>query len=1617
MIYISLYIFLFMIVQFSYQEYNSIRIYVDTSYLNNMLAPGTRLSDYLYGLNKAKNTLEKLINVEREEEKINIKKYGLFDTNFYEGFNKNLIQNSLLNGEYQPEVDLVIFVRESIDEECIELNKILIRNSKKRPIIGYIAIDKSLYASIDEEYRKEIYSTLFLHQFTHVLGFLKSQIRFLDNKILNITTQEISNRIPGNNIKITKDVISSPNLLNFSQDYFNCSNINYLELENNEGKNAKKKCEDNLHWEARILNGDYMTSLFNVQDQAISEFTLIVLDDMGFYKTNRYTGGLMSFGKHVNCSFFNNDCNLLIGTEAEGAKRSSNFINEFCAGKEKTTCSSSRTSRGICQLFDLMGELDDSESAYKRSGWSDVGNEYADYCPISLGEKEYGVKTENKLYSYIGSCKYGKKNDGNYGRRAFSFWDDTLKGHLNYSVFSPSYGENFSDISFCAFSSVISKDETKAKRDMYQYFVRPTCYQMFCSERSLTVRINTQYIVCPRQGGYVEIGGDYEGHLLCSDYNLICSQTEPCNNIYDCIEKKSETKKLDYDYTPFNVSTQIILPGNTTPFDKAYELSNDGKCPIHCSECNLDGQCFECHENYSNYVGVREGDHNRINCYENPPPDSYYNKTDGRKIYFYECTPNCKECINANDCEVCHPAYNLVTRNGHTICEARIKGCEIYDNSTDSQFSNPLNKFHTGYNLCLICNQTEDYYCLEQDKSKCHIISKEDIKNQIYFNLTNSNCIKLCEKEYANCSSCNSSQCIICKPTHYLNRDKKCVERIQHCKKHDESTNPAQCETCDDDYHCINGTRTKCIYWPDMSLYYEEPPTKCIRKCSVDYENCRNCNYHKCLNCTDGYFVHNDIECVESLEHCLLHFYDGTKKECEKCEEDYYCVDGKREVCEFVSKEDKYSYYNLSSSDYPDFPCIDKCSKIHPNCIKCTQADCTECKPYFSKDIGKCVPDPELNFIGNCSVRMNEITKDVNEPGLADYPDKYYGNFPSLDAIDHYINKDFTITVYLNSDCTESLLNQGYFKIDSKDLLKSLKENCGYEIDEKFIYAVFITHNFKSHLRFYNQEIKYIDTTDEPCKSCEKVEYTITNKYKRSVDKALGALVGSLVESEKINIFERDSDVFNNKCQNITFLGIDMPLKQRLLLLYLHTFADRMACLGEDCEIKEFNLDESTCTCKCKMGNSFNDILNETNFTHYDGPFDEVNNFIDSINIIQCIGNGFNSKNFKANAGSFICIIAIVAQVILYIYYSLCSKPISNPPKMKMTYNPPKKTIILFSDWDKKINKKNTPESEVFIQPRDDAEEQLLEEEKSYSNDDLNASSFSADTNVGDPNKVSNKNKLKISEKNDRKVLILLKNKSKGSKSKEDNKDMESDSEILKLNDQNNLTDINFCKVYWSVVSLKQHIINYFSCIHCCKITKSYIPLSIRFIRSLFLLILSFVFNILFLNQNYYEKKFNFFNEKYEFIHAENVDLNVPTGKRISYALSNTITNAIISCILLVVVNFIIGILFFSVRKDLIDIIKNKESIFEDLVEKTKKKNLIFFIINIILMVVFFLVIVSFVGAYGGGFVDYFIGGIISLIFFEIIPFLWSIIVALLIYIGIKSQNKCCSSFGEFFMF
>jgi hypothetical protein len=301
----------------------------------------------------------------------------------------------------------------------------------------------------------------------------------------------------------------------------------------------------------------------------------------------------------------------------------------------------------------------------------------------------------------------------------------------------------------------------------------------------------------------------------------------------------------------------------------------------------------------------------------------------------------------------------------------------------------------------------------------------------------------------------------------------------------------------------------------------------------------------------------------------------------------------------------------------------------------------------------------------------------------------------------------------------------------------------------------------------------------------------------------------------------------------------------------------------------------------------------------------------------------------------------------------------------------------------------------------------------------IDLSGLSIETNFGGAIKnISTGNKL--DEKADQKrVLILLSNRGKN-KSKNLAEDMKSDSDIIpQIQDENNPdNNISYGKIYWHVLSLKQHIINFFSFIDCCKITESYIPLSIRLIRSLFMIILSLVINILFLNQTYYDNKFDYFNKEYIIINSETDDINIPSGKRITYAVKNTFGKAVISFIILLAVQFIFGIVFFSVRKSIIKAkMKKSHKVIQEIIAKSKKKNIAFYIIVMVCMILFFFTISGFIGIYGGGVVDYLTAGIISLILLEIFPFIWSLIIALFTYLGMKNNNKCCYKFSGFFMF
>ena len=98
----------------------------------------------------------------------------------------------------------------------------------------------------------------------------------------------------------------------------------------------------------------------------------------------------MRFGRNTGCDFFIKDCNEPLKAEEiklnQTTTNKPTFPNEFCSGMRKATCSSGRQSRGACYDHNSVEKL--ISTTYYQRNWDNYGNEYVEYCPISLTEND-----------------------------------------------------------------------------------------------------------------------------------------------------------------------------------------------------------------------------------------------------------------------------------------------------------------------------------------------------------------------------------------------------------------------------------------------------------------------------------------------------------------------------------------------------------------------------------------------------------------------------------------------------------------------------------------------------------------------------------------------------------------------------------------------------------------------------------------------------------------------------------------------------------------------------------------------------------------------------------------------------------------------------------------------------------------------------------------------------------------------------------------------------------------------------------------------------------------------------------------------------------------------------
>ena len=347
-----------------------------------------------------------------------------------------------------------------------------------RPIIGIVYISR-IMDEFKKNWKNKIKNTLF-HEITHILGF--SYNFFSD---LNMVIKE-------GNIYY----INSPKVLEQAKKYFGCDNLPYpgVPLENQGGEGSARS-----HWEGRYIYGDYMNMEIS-SDTAISDITLALLEDTGFYKVNYFSGGLFKFGKNKGCEFFTKKC-------IENDK--ANF-GEFCDLPKELKCTSSLTSKSSCYMHNYNFNI-----PYQYFSNTTLGGIYfTNFCPVTY---EYGSTTDNSPKH----CQLGTSN------------------------LTQEYGEILGKESLCFISSLLPDNSQNNNNSKI-----PICYGVQCDskKRQIIIKIGSKNVICPEQGGEINNPSGFKGILECPKYEEICSNNDDfiCNEIFSCLDEA--VKKNSYNY-------------------------------------------------------------------------------------------------------------------------------------------------------------------------------------------------------------------------------------------------------------------------------------------------------------------------------------------------------------------------------------------------------------------------------------------------------------------------------------------------------------------------------------------------------------------------------------------------------------------------------------------------------------------------------------------------------------------------------------------------------------------------------------------------------------------------------------------------------------------------------------------------------------------------------------------------------------------------------------------------------------------------------------------------------------------------------------------------------------
>ena len=474
-------------------EYTNIKIVVDYS---DFIKPYNMDSNTY---NKIKNLIDETINEFKKFIKVQHTDISLSGGKNYI---KNECQLNNLDSNYERYLidnDLLIFP--SFDYPLgnytvAAAKTCLVSSASYKPVAGNLYINKNYFSF--QKKNSEIYiKHILLHEITHILIFNPFFLDFL------------------NMIKIKEDdgekviLVNSKKVLEKAKEHFGCHDLEGIPLENQGDVGSV-----GFHWESRYMLGDYMIST-DYTDIVVSDITLALFEDSGFYKVNYFMGNLFKFGKNKGCDFFNKKC-------IENGKVL--FEDEFCLYTNTPMCTHSKTFKAECLVYDYSLYNYDIPIKYQYfENPYHGGADTSDFCPVA-------------------DFNYSKYDD---------FETSCFTGNSNLPQ---EYGEKISSKSFCFISSLLPSSS------IYDISSKAICYEVECdtNNKRIIVKIGGSKIECPTEGGVNNPIG-FKGEINCPRYSDICNfkDNEICTEIFECLKKETNFLKEEKESIEEKASDNI----------------------------------------------------------------------------------------------------------------------------------------------------------------------------------------------------------------------------------------------------------------------------------------------------------------------------------------------------------------------------------------------------------------------------------------------------------------------------------------------------------------------------------------------------------------------------------------------------------------------------------------------------------------------------------------------------------------------------------------------------------------------------------------------------------------------------------------------------------------------------------------------------------------------------------------------------------------------------------------------------------------------------------------------------------------------------------------------------